>query len=379
MRMVAATPAIPISTVTVSTTTMTTVPLRFNPLQLRPVFGATTQTATAYRRVKTTAPWHRIPPRLISTVMAAGTPATSIATEMVSTIRSTTARRLPTPDRTTVTGTAVEERAMSTRRTWRITAARSRRASSQSPCCEEMAAFMSAGTQCYTALGSALLESTPYAGCLLSLGIGAAGTALDCGVFGLDFDCGLSALANSIAGIAGCVPVVGQAIGIGIPCTIAAGQSAQAFACVFNNRKGIGGFEIPNPIEDQLALLDAHDRIFREIIGADAWFEVDPDEGALGSAILNRLFADLGDDADSGELISLSEAESLLAMTRPSSISKSDVEELIDRLQRFVNGDLKGEIDRDALLLATEEFVALGDDLVNDGWGHVARRIPHRL
>lgn len=214
--------------------------------------------------------------------------------------------------------------------------------------------------------------------CSLGTALAVAQIARDCANNGASAGCVISVITNLLAQVASeCagamshnIPALGQIIA----CGGGAIGAISSCSCLLNK----GGEPWEPRVEAEWAFMQAYHDLAIEILGDPVWSSLDPDDPDLfvKSAQVTEIIETTLAVANDG--IDASEESALLALARPSELTASDVQNLIDRLNNTL--DLWGQglfthaqagrtdfLDRDLLIARLDGFEATIVDLQNLG------------
>jgi hypothetical protein len=238
-------------------------------------------------------------------------------------------------------------------------------------CDTERNLAISGGVQCAVGIGSLFINS-PLLGCAVSLGLGAAGSAVDCSID--PAGCKTTMGFNTVGAIVGCIPDVGGPSSTMWTCFLGAGVALVNY----NACKSVAGLApvhtaaatIPNNIfDEQQALWAAAADVYAVVLGDTKWTVIDPVDYPKAQVLFEKLEDALQASSVGGSQISQSERELLLQLPRPGNISSNDVSLLLDRMSALASGQTPSTgLDVAALAAAGSNLVQVATELQNRGW-----------
>ena len=241
--------------------------------------------------------------------------------------------------------------------------------------------FVSSTGQCTLGLLLMIPKFAPGLGCLLGAAQAGAGAALDCQIdppncnrivvdqaVGFDF--------GAIGGLGCFIPGVGVAgsiAGTWWSCYVQLGGAFDAYQeCLQGGSGGVHqgvGDGSGNMLHEQAELWAATAEYLGVLLGDPKWGQLEPEDVPLFEDLRAELRVALTSTGDAGSRISSGERAALLGLPRPPSITTSDVEALVERMDRLGAGLLTPEeVGADAIAAEAADLAALTQSLEAQGW-----------
>ncbi len=241
------------------------------------------------------------------------------------------------------------------------------------PCATERKLLISAWSQCGLSAGLSIPKVVPIIGCVISIGQGIVGTIAD-----VTIDPGgwqKTLLSQFTGTVIGCVPFFGSPISLAYDCAFSTGLAHDDYdAClqahVFGGHLRRNNIARRNIYYEQLELSEASSRLFVAILGNDRIAAIQSaDDLQRLYALLESLQKSTADSSPAQSRISIEERIAIKQIARPSHLSESEVDALVDRLDKLAAGTLpQSAINVAAISRAAADVVASARRLEALGW-----------
>lgn len=248
--------------------------------------------------------------------------------------------------------------------------------------------------QCVVGVGAGFIELSPGVGCAVSLGVSAAGAALDCNID--PSSCGQTMAVAGTVGALGCIP----GVGLGLAPVVCVATISNAYdnlkTCdlevgktppeddindgeeeeeeenqVFVQQQSDFETQADTPtgtvIDNQIELMVRGQALYEATVGISAWQVVPVEDAVIVKMFMEELVAAMETESPAGVQINAEELAHLLTLVWPTTVSEEDVNALVARFNRFSAGGMTAD-EQNAIIDAANALKAHGEFLEALGW-----------